>query len=1434
MPTNPHILPLETLIELLRQEGFLLAPDQRVRVQQVLDLFAEKGKTHPADLRYFLRPIFAKDVEQQTRFDSAFDRWLKTIHEYDPAPEDKTTTGTTPEVIRREKRKWQIPALIAALLFVVLLILRFGPNDLPEKPAAFFTLTDPCVEAGRPFQPVNNSPDTTARYLWNFGDGQTDTARIPQPHIYITPGTYTVSLTAVSGELDSTYTQHIFVHAAKQRPRAAIAQEESGTIYTFRADTVVEEWDYQWAFNIGDSARGAEVVRQMEDNALHYATLTVSLPADTAGYCEAQATALIDLRQTLVQLREVPPYFESVGSRETRWRVWVWIAWPLLCLLLAAAYIALYRFRRRPPDHAAMQRAFQGSDGPPVLLPFPPQDEIITSEGEMRTLAQTLRRRETGERRELDLDTTLRQTIQNGGFPVLEYRYPSRPVEYLALIQTQGPDDQQARLFARLLEILRGEQVPIEVWYFQGDLGHCFRAGHEESVSLTRLAQLFAGHRLMIFGHGEALLDPKTAALAPGLARLLPVWEERALLTPLPVADWSIREKILRQYFAVLPADLAGQMDLIETWDDRNPPDFRTLQRKLLKERPEAPALMDYNFRNAAEIKAYLGERRFPWVAGALLYPRSVWELTLALAAGFETQTGGSGVTYEDLLHLSRLPWMHDGDLSETLRAEIVALLDREDELRAREILLRQIDQANVPPESFAAQERAIQLAVQQAMLNPGDPRQEAGLRLLLGEGMLDPLTRAKVKAENKNNRQRQSLRLAAVVLAVMSLGLSALSLLRPTGPIGGLTRTEQPDSLSTYVNLAGEALTNGDTLQARRMLDHAHRLDSTYAPARYQRAVLTYYHAKAAYQQRNWPEAERAFGRSRRQTQAADTVYESPDSLPLYQQSLHARGLVHFYIQNAAIAAALRDSLPGTFYDRFGSPNLLTLLGGVELDRQIQLRLNRADSLFEVAVQQENGSPEAQQQAWETTRQAYRDVLSLAPQNTKATTRLEEIRQKLAAIVPVYTLSGTVVDDSTGQPIAGAEVRTGQTTILTNAQGRFRFDQSPESSTRNTFALIVLATGHQRLDTTVNLPPLAALNLRIKPLPVTPGTVTLEGTLTETGNNQSIPGATVTVNYTTGTQAQTQTTTTNASGEYSFTLPANAEGVVLSITKAGINNEGFKPLVIDTRDMGNWRLGVDRLNLKMERMITPPPIPLVLPKMIRIPGGTFERDKYNVTVSDFWLGETEVTNAQYAAFLNAKGNQTEGRVEWINLSGSFSSEKCRIQKRGERFEVEVGYENHPVIYVSWYGSKAYCDYLSEQTGQRWRLPTEAEWEYAAGGGSGRRTEYAGTDDVNQLGQYAWYNANANSQTHPVRQKAANGLGLYDMSGNVWEWCSDWYADYPASDISNPQGPDSGSYRVNRGGSWNGDATYCRVAGRSRGTPGFRYYNVGFRPTRTN
>jgi formylglycine-generating enzyme required for sulfatase activity len=148
---------------------------------------------------------------------------------------------------------------------------------------------------------------------------------------------------------------------------------------------------------------------------------------------------------------------------------------------------------------------------------------------------------------------------------------------------------------------------------------------------------------------------------------------------------------------------------------------------------------------------------------------------------------------------------------------------------------------------------------------------------------------------------------------------------------------------------------------------------------------------------------------------------------------------------------------------------------------------------------------------------------------------------------------------------------------------------------------------------------------------------------------------------------------------------------------------------------------------------------------------------------------------------------------------------------------------------VSWDDAVEFCRKLSQASGKTVRLPTEAQWEYACRAGSKTRFSYGDDPDYSKLGDYAWYTANSESKTHPVGQKRPNEWGLYDMHGNVWQWCSDWYADsYANANNTDPQGPDSGSVRVLRGGGWGVTPQFCRSASRDWFAPVGRSYG-GFR-----
>ena len=216
--------------------------------------------------------------------------------------------------------------------------------------------------------------------------------------------------------------------------------------------------------------------------------------------------------------------------------------------------------------------------------------------------------------------------------------------------------------------------------------------------------------------------------------------------------------------------------------------------------------------------------------------------------------------------------------------------------------------------------------------------------------------------------------------------------------------------------------------------------------------------------------------------------------------------------------------------------------------------------------------------------------------------------------------------------------------------------------------------------------------------------------------------------------------------------------------------------------------------------------------------GSDDERPQHKVSLDAYYIDKYEVTNRQYADFLNAYGKDTDDK-------GNKMIYECDkgVNKVDRKWQPARGYEKYPVVKVTWFGANQYAKYYGK------RLPTEAEWEKACRAGS--TTKYCFGDDKSKLGDYAWYDSNSGSKTHPVGQKKANVWGIYDMHGNVWEWCSDWYDEnyYSSSPTNNPKGPSSGSFRVVRGGGWVGIADVCRSANRFGINPNDWSFGDGFR-----
>jgi formylglycine-generating enzyme required for sulfatase activity len=230
---------------------------------------------------------------------------------------------------------------------------------------------------------------------------------------------------------------------------------------------------------------------------------------------------------------------------------------------------------------------------------------------------------------------------------------------------------------------------------------------------------------------------------------------------------------------------------------------------------------------------------------------------------------------------------------------------------------------------------------------------------------------------------------------------------------------------------------------------------------------------------------------------------------------------------------------------------------------------------------------------------------------------------------------------------------------------------------------------------------------------------------------------------------------------------------------------------------------------------------------------------QHAVMLDAFWIDQTEVTNAQFADFLNVRGNQVEEGVPWLEIDDDYAL----VELRGDTYRPIEGYADHPVIEVSWAGATAYCTWAGV------RLPTEAEWEYVARGpqsliypwGDTFECQYGNFDDETQLDAYivaGRAGCDGYIRTAPVGSfpSGKSWCGALDMAGNVWEWVQDWYATdyYKLSPYQNPPGPSMGEYRIGRGGSWWSSEAWLHSTTRLKISPTGAGYDLGFRCAMTS
>jgi len=1350
---GPHItLPLETLFDRLENAGFDCSPAARMRAYRLL---AALGPLPPERdrLRGLLAPLLARSAEEQRRFYEIFDRYWEEVSRVEPPDVD-------PHIPPLTDRKWLKKLLWGALGILLLAALVYGIwKYWPEKDQrgliSEFTLNAPpnllfregdtlrCVNTTKPgkwdssqytfswrIERVDGRVDLKGPVdvpVWNFPAPAPDTGALRQVVL-----SYQHKFNdTLKG---STRYEAIYISCAQRPaiPPLSIPSEiQAGKAARFAlAEKPRPNLRYSWAN--GDTTFYGPVFMYAVPSE-DFGNLTFSVE-DTLqpGTCKHDTVIYLNIGRTRVVLPlKALQYDEVQPTARFLWPFW----WLLAISALAAAWFWPRWLRRKAPPAPEKPSApgsvlpegwAQASDRPPYYIPFREQKGILRSAREQLRFGDALRLRQEGEDALLDVPATLQATIDGGGYPDFRFRFRTRPSEYLFLIDEQMPGKHLARLFRQFAENLRGQDVLLEILWYDPAFRRFWGPALPKGVNIDQLRRLFPQHRLVLMGNAHALLDPysdSTPRLRPGLEAELYGWKERLLLSPQPPASWNWRERLLYRHFGLFPADLRGLLDaaaFVENGLDTEdlPALFEDWQQQQTALRRDEPADTNYRrWRTLRDHEDYLQSAAptaapdlLRWLCALAVLPNPTWEITLAVAHAL-----GIAVHHDRLLTLSRIPWLQEGNLHPRLRRELLAALSEEDERLARTALRDEL--AAVRPltaDSHAAHELEGTLAIQQFLLRPDGVEYRNLIALLLDTGAL-----TRVQEDELD-------------LAVERWDAQVTSeAVTPSHPL----------TTATQAQVTSEAVTS------------SHRLTTT------KRGI------------RAWL-AER---------QPAPEEAPPPPPKPFFTKD--------FWWAAGCTLLALLLSITALFYNK----TVQLQQAFFERNRPYIPELDKLNYIEDRGLQENFFLKEH----WE--------VDSAVVYNNRGVNAGPKIL--MADLLPINTNDVPSFERAL-QLRAPKPYPLAYQNALRSWYNRGGFLLAFETDRDS---LLVAASHFER----------AAL---------------LAGSEYPTDRLDARHGRGIAFFYAGQRDSAVSIYQQLRDQKYFDTLQLRPNLQTLAdpaSAKSGKTDTPAPPIKPAQRDTA-----------------AAPIIAAIERSMILVQNDTFlmgddksdeadEKPTHKVFLRNYYMGKTEVTNAQYAAFLN------EYRSDKVK-NGAFAGQEMiyeyewGIQFPGQanagRYRAQPGYENHPVVNITWYGAVEFCNWISQKTGKTYRLPTEAEWEYAARGG--RRWKegltYAGSNNIDEV---AWYDGNSGSTTHAVGGKKANQLGLQDMSGNVWEWCNDWYDEkyyeqFRDKTALNPQGPGKGEFAVLRGGSWNYVEDNCRPANRFWVDRDDWYGNVGFRLAR--
>ncbi len=748
------VWPLAALLDTLRREGFQLRPDDYFEIDLVLKAFKP---TTLAELKALIAPLIVVSDDEQEKFDSIFDG-VHRRHELTPVvretavePEKKGPQipwkGRLAHWKQRQSERKGLLLLLLGLLTGAAYAAWFWPGPTFNPSFRLVTKTSGPIAVGDTLEfavdsTLQRAQGPRARWRWQTPSGQPNPAP-GQPTLRLTAqkaGPLVVALKSQRqrGLLFPAWqdsVRRVEIAVCGPLPEVKVtshAEADTSRRYDFTAQVSAEAQYSEWRLNdsvVATNQASFWCVFPARTADVSYTVRFLAYPDSMQRQCfgEAQQTIQVAASGKAALQFDVSSAGNEIAFKRQILPIYVW-AMALLGACIAGLFVVyVWLEARRQPQIALPKGAAPAptpnplaqftSDAPPFEIPLENRDvDLITRDQMFHRTVRLLRQPAEAENRRLHIGRTMRATMQGGGFPTLVYEPHRTETEYLFLIDRTQTRSQQAALFEYLFRAFSQESVCVERFFFKKTFDRFTNEAYPKGLNLRQLAERYHTNVLIVWGSGHSLLDPAYPVVEPFVREAMADWRTRALLTPVPAADWGSKERALQADFVVLPADVVGQLQLLQSLTETTPqPDGRGAPQE------GQYSAEDIDFQEADEMRDYLGEELFQWLAATAVFPRVRWEVVVEMGRAL---LPASAVNFTNLLKLVRIPWMHEGAFPDHTRLALLKHLLPANEVLARRTLLRMLAYAEhyFPGEHFYDGEKYSLQTVSQFLLHAHQP----------------------------------------------------------------------------------------------------------------------------------------------------------------------------------------------------------------------------------------------------------------------------------------------------------------------------------------------------------------------------------------------------------------------------------------------------------------------------------------------------------------------------------------------------------------------------------------------------------------------------------------------------------------------------------------------------------------------------------------